>query len=202
VNGKTYQLEWTGRQERALAQPRLLLNNVSSIWNADLRLRFNEEIYQEYQMVVGNSACEADAWQGFLPGTSQADSLYAHNRKEPFAYGETYESPNGQYKIVIEGRTAFQGFDKTLFLHIDNATINGEKAERSVYAPGHHNFVFEYGLVVKGQTWFVKAVYESNEGPSYHLVQINAQGQEAEVTDLNQTQKTDIFGGGDFAIGF
>jgi hypothetical protein len=147
-----YELQWTGRQERPLAQRRLLVNQVQSIWGSELRLRQGSEDFEEYQLVLGDHACESDAYQGFQPGSFQAASPYAQKRTAPVAYSESYGS--AEYALTINGRTSFQGFDKTRFLHIDSAVIRGLLRRdltitaplKAVYAPGHHNFTFEYAF--------------------------------------------------------
>ncbi|HYX34110.1 MAG TPA: PEP/pyruvate-binding domain-containing protein [Oligoflexus sp.] len=153
----TYELQWSGRQERALAQPRLLLNSVQSIWSSDLRLRLSAEDFQDYQLVLGQATCESDAFQGFQPGSFQASSPYAQERSAPVDYSESFASNDkGSYELIMKGRTSFQGFDKTRFMHLDQTTIRGLLTRdliitvpfKVVYAPGHHNFSFEYALDV------------------------------------------------------
>jgi hypothetical protein len=148
----TYELQWTGRQERPRSQPRLLVNQVQSLWTSDFRMRpsSNSDDYEEFQMVLGDHACESDAWQGFQPGTFQASSPYAAMRSAPTSYFETYASET--LSLNIQGRSSFQGFDKTRFVHIDSSVIRGllprdlvlTAPSKAVYAPGHHNFTFEY----------------------------------------------------------
>jgi hypothetical protein len=150
----TYELQWTGRQERPLAQHRLLVNPVQSIWTSEFRLRQGSDDFEEFQLVLGDHACESDAYQGFQPGSFQASSPYAQERTAPVNYSERYASRD--YSVTIQGRTSFQGFDKTRFLHIDRTVIRGllprdliiEAALKSTYAPGHHNFSFEYAFDV------------------------------------------------------
>lgn len=148
----TYELQWTGRQERPRSQPRLLVNQVQSLWTSEFRMRpnSNSDDFEEFQMVLGEHACESDAWQGFQPGTFQASSPYAAERSAPTSYFETYASEI--LSLNIQGRSSFQGFDKTRFVHIDSSVIRGLLPRdlvltaplKAVYAPGHHNFTFEY----------------------------------------------------------
>ncbi|HET9239426.1 MAG TPA: PEP/pyruvate-binding domain-containing protein [Oligoflexus sp.] len=148
----SYELQWTGRQERPRSQPRLLVNQVQSLWTAEFRMRQgpNPDDFEEFQMVLGDHACESDAYQGFQPGTFQASSPYAAERSAPTSYFETYASET--LSLNIQGRSSFQGFDKTRFVHIDSSVIRGLLPReliltaplKAVYAPGHHNFTFEY----------------------------------------------------------
>jgi hypothetical protein len=147
-----YELQWTGRQERPRSQQRLLVKQVQSLWTSEFRMRqaSNPDDYEEFQMVLGDHACESDAYQGFQPGTFQAASPYAAKRSAPTSYFETYASDT--LSLNIQGRSSFQGFDKTRFVHIDSSTIRGLLPRelvltaplKAVYAPGHHNFTFEY----------------------------------------------------------
>jgi hypothetical protein len=156
LKGERLELQWTGRQERARAQPRLLLNQVQSLWASDLRLRQGQDDFEAFQVVLGDQLCESDAYQGFQPGSFLASSPYAQKRKEPHAYVESYRAQNSSLGLVIQGRTAFQGYDKTRFLHIDRTLIRGLLSRelhitlpfQAVYAPAHHNFSFEYAFDV------------------------------------------------------
>jgi hypothetical protein len=126
-----------------------------------MRPSSNSEDFEEFQMVLGDHACESDAWQGFQPGTALAASPYAAERSAPTSYFETYASET--LSLNIQGRSSFQGFDKTRFVHIDSSVIRGLLPRdlvitaplKAVYAPGHHNFTFEYAwdlLAVDGLT--------------------------------------------------
>jgi hypothetical protein len=156
LDGQRFELQWTGRQERARSQPRLLLNQVQSIWTSDLRLRQNPDDFEAFQVVLGDHRCESDAYQGFQPGSFLASHPFAQKRQEPQAYSENYQGQNSRLGLDIEARSAFQGYDKTRFLHIDRVLIRGLLPReltlttpfKAVYAPAHHNFSFEYAFDV------------------------------------------------------
>jgi hypothetical protein len=230
----TYELQWTGRQERPRSQPRLLVNQVQSLWTSEFRMRrgTDPDDFEEFQLVLGDQACESDAFQGFQPGTFQASSPYAAERSAPTSYFETYASAT--LSLNIQGRSSFQGFDKTRFVHIDKSVIHGllprdlviTEPLKGVYAPGHHNFTFEYAwdlmaadqltadeaaslksrglvrLLLRSISPFAEGEIEFSDEPVYELLAVDAQGKEKLLDRIKQTGKSDFMSGGPgFGIG-
>ncbi len=157
LDGRPYKLQWGGRQRRPLAQPRLLVNHTQTAWGTDFRIEGSGfEDHLNFHILSGSQTCESDAFQGYMPGTEMFE-LSAFKRSEPYKYATAYSSFEGsRFKIAIEGRTSFQGIDKTRFIQVDKAQLSGLTARsltisaplRSVYAPSHHNFQFEYAFDV------------------------------------------------------
>ncbi|MBK8201299.1 MAG: hypothetical protein IPK68_02855 [Bdellovibrionales bacterium] len=109
-----------------------------------------EIIWSQRTSLVSSAECLGDLYNGLIPGFDYDDEI-AH-RAPPFPHSKILSGPS--HAFSMNGRTAIQGVDKTMFVHVEKAQLKGvlsrplewENPQAVVYAPAHHNFDDEWGM--------------------------------------------------------
>jgi hypothetical protein len=158
-DGRRLFVEWQKNEQRAKQHPYVLLGSVSALVEQRISVSDGQGNSANFVAMEGVENCEQDAYQNHQQGTilNDANEPSGSTREFQERFTPTVDS---NLAFDIKGRTLppiAGGINyKTMFRQIDSVVIRGllsrelviSEPHKSVYAPGHHNFWWQYGFDV------------------------------------------------------